>query len=90
MQSTELSVSSPGSGHPITIRRNGQSIEAFDTFSNTIVNSLETAFARSVTYNGLAPNVDVVTIDYGFGGYFDLPDGIQLLTISGGDDTVRS
>lgn len=85
VQSTDIGVHLTGAGPRSTsIRRNGGMLEVVNTTNGTTLNGLELDFARSVTFTGVSTS-DTVTIDYAFGGFFALPDGLHVNGNSGSD-----
>lgn len=84
----DLNVTLPtGNGSDrISIRQNGANIEVFDLNASSVIASSPLALTTSVIVQGSATETDEMTVDYAFGGFFVLPNGIQIDGgASGGD-----
>src|SRR5262249_52095057 len=80
--------SGPG-GHFVTLRRNGGMLELVDDDTSAILDSRPLASTTQVIVNGAANQADRLTIDFGFGGDFAIPNGIQFDGGTGGNNALR-
>ncbi len=73
----------------ILIRRNGNNLQVIDvTTSNALVN-LPLASVSSLQIVGSDTQSDTIHLDFGAGGFFALPGGIDLSGLSGGVDQLK-
>jgi Ca2+-binding RTX toxin-like protein len=67
------------------LRRSGNNIQVFNKQTNSIVSQRATGDVLGVQINGRASVIDSLTIDYQFGGFFNLPYGIRFDGSTGAD-----
>ncbi|HMC11767.1 MAG TPA: dockerin type I domain-containing protein, partial [Pirellulaceae bacterium] len=86
----DLAVNLPtGNGtNRISVRQNGTNVEIFDLTASAAIATSPLALTNSVTVRGSGTEVDEMTVDYSFGGFFSLPGGIQLDGGAGGGDLL--
>ena len=86
LQATDLHVTLSGAGaQATTIRKNGNRLEVVNDTTSSVIDYLELEYVRSVTFEGTPSGADTLTIDYGFGGFFALPDGLHVAGAAGAD-----
>jgi len=72
----------------LTLRRNGTDVEIFDNNTASVVASLAADVTESVVVFGADDEANTLTVDYGFGGFFSLNDGIGFSGGAGGPDSL--
>ena len=78
----------PANVTDIVIRRNGNQFEIYDAGTATVLESADTGTTAGIVLDGTNPASLDVTVDYGFGGLFDLPNGIDIQSSSGSSDNI--
>ncbi len=83
-----LSTPQTGAGDWV-VRLNGAFVEIYDDNLNSVVDQRRLDGILGVEVNGAANFTDKVTVDFAFGGIFDLRNGIRFNGGAGTGDTLR-
>ncbi len=72
----------------VIVRREGNAVEIVDATNLSLLHSIPLSESNSLGIAGVDGAVDSLTVDFGYGGFFEFPNGIELL---GGDhhDSIR-
>lgn len=79
-----------GSSNNILVRKNGDNVEVIDQNTANILSSTALVNTRSLKIIGSETDADSITLDYSLaaGGFFTLPEGIDVSGGSGSGDTL--
>ncbi len=78
-----------GSGpNDVVIRKNGDDLEVYDVGASEVLSLGPLNASNSLTVTGRDAEVDNISVDYSFGGFFALPGGIHVAGGSGSGDVV--
>ncbi|MDZ4848323.1 MAG: cadherin repeat domain-containing protein, partial [Pirellulaceae bacterium] len=62
----------------VTLRKNGLNLEVYDNQTNALILSQLLAATSRITVNGTNTEPDRLTVDYSYGGFFALPEGVYF------------
>ncbi|MFT5522405.1 MAG: VCBS repeat-containing protein, partial [Pirellulaceae bacterium] len=83
-----LDVTTGNGSDDLTLRRNGANLEIYDNNANASVASLPLADTRQVVITGAVDEDDRLTVDFDFGGFFTVAEGVHFHGADGGADTL--
>ena len=83
-----LSVPANVANETLTLRKNGEFLELFSQLLNAPIRSLPLNEVQFVSVTSLASRGTQLIVDYGSGGEFQIPDGIEFHGASSGEDTL--
>ena len=72
----------------VVVRLNGANVEVFDNGSSTVLASSPLNQTYGVTVVGAANEIDHISIDFSFGGFFTLDDGVRVSGGTGDGDLL--